>query len=250
MASLLGLLGDVSPALRAARAILASEGRILLCTGFPIESGSETDGPASAIVLAHALRGLSRDCVVVSWAGALKSWALALEGIPSLPIARGEPALRLEGPAVTIEVCGRTADDGYYNMRGVDVRAQAPWFEDALGAHALVSVGDGGNEFGMGSAPTGWFAGRSVKKPVSTCDVLVVGQVSNWAVLAIVACLARLTGRPLLPSPEEYEALLERLAAGGVMDGVRKTVQATEDGFEPRRGATIVASLERWLDQG
>ncbi len=248
MASLVNMLGSASPALRAARAILGTEQRLLLCTGFPVDDGSETDGPAGTIVLARALAELKRDFVVVSWAEALSSWALALGDLPSLPIRRGAAQPRLSGVAITIEVCGRAADGAYYNMHGVDVGSKAPWFEDVVGSHALVSVGDGGNEFGMGSAPERWFAARTVKQPISTCDVLVVGQVSNWAALAIVACLAQLTGRGLLPEPSEYQELLEQLARGGAMDGVSKIVQATEDGFEAHRGSMTLASLQRWLD--
>ena len=96
--------------------------------------------------------------------------------------------------------------------------------------------------------PSRWFDGRAVQRPVSTCEVLVVGQVSNWAVLAIVACLARITGKPLLPEPEEYQELLLRLAQGGVVDGVRKVAEPTEDGFEFGRGPVILADLRRWLD--
>lgn len=248
MSSLSGMLGPTSPALRAARAILTSEQRLLLCTGFPVNEGSETDGPAGTIVLARALAELKREFVVVSWAEALSSWAFALGDLPSMAIRRGAAAPPLPGVAVTIEVCGRTADGAYYNMRGVDVGSKAPWFEDVVGSHALVSVGDGGNEFGMGSAPERWFATRTVKRPISTCDVLVVGQVSNWGALAIVACLALLTGRRLLPEPNEYQELLAQLARGGAMDGVSKIVQATEDGFDLGRGSTIITGLQRWLD--
>jgi len=248
MASMLDMLGPTSPALRAARALLAAEQRLLLCTGFPVDDGAETDGPVGAILLGRALAVLGRDFVIVSWPEALESWANALGALPSLAIPRAESSAPLEGDAITIEVCGRAADGAYYDMRGVDVRSQAPWFEDAIGLHALVSVGDGGNEFGMGSAPPAWFESRDVQKPVSTCDVLVVGQVSNWAVLAIIACLGQLTGRRLLPEPAEYQELLDQLAQGGVRDGVRKLVQATEDGFELGRGSAIVANLRLWLD--
>lgn len=247
MASLSGMLGPSSPAMRAARSVLGCEQQLLLCTGFPVENGSETDGPAGAIVLGRALRALARGFTIVAWAEALQSWAPALGDLPSLAIPQGARPAALTGAAITIEACGRTADGAYYNMLGVDVGAKAPWFEDAIGLHALVSVGDGGNEFGMGSAPPAWFESRDVKAPASTCDVLVVGQVSNWGVLAIVACLSQLTGRRLLPQPEEYQELLEQLAQGGVLDGVRKLVQPTEDGFEPGRGAKVIASLQHWL---
>jgi hypothetical protein len=247
MASLLQLLGPESPALRAARAILRTQERLLLCTGFPVNEGSETDGPAGAIVLGRALRELGRQFAIVSWAEALASWSTALGDLPSLAVARGVPLSPLDGVPVTIEVCGRVSGNAYLNMRGVDVRSKAPWFEDAIGSHALVSIGDGGNEFGMGSAPSTWFASRSVRPPLSTADVLVVGQVSNWAVLAIVAGIVQLTGKDLLPPPEQYQELLDQLAGNGVLDGIKRSAQPTEDGFDFGRGPSVITSLQRWL---
>jgi hypothetical protein len=183
---------------------------------------------------------------VVSWQEALDSWATALGDLPTVSVARGGPSPSLTGTPVTIEVCGRVAGGAYLNMSGADVSTKAAWFEDVVGPHALVSVGDGGNEFGMGSAPSRWFATRRVKPPVSTCDVLVVGQVSNWAVLAIVACLSRLTGRNLLPDPEEHQGVLERLAGGGVCDGVTRRAEPTEDGQDPGRALPLLEALTQW----
>jgi len=247
MRSLLALLGPESPACRAARVLLAAHEPLLLCTGFPVQDTSETDGPAGTVALARALRELGRDVTVVSWAEALAAWAPALGALPTRALRRGRAPERLSGALVTVEACGRTATGAYLNVRGEDVRERAPWFEDAVGTHALVSFGDGGNEFGMGSAPSGWFEARRVEKPASTCDVLVVGQVSNWAVLAVVAALGRVTDRDLLPLPDDYQALLEALAANGVVDGVRRVAEPTEDGFELGRARAILVALRRWL---
>ncbi len=250
MASLLRLLGDGSPAIGAADALLASRERLLVCTGFPVDGHAETDGPAGAIVLARALRSVGstdKPPVLVSWPEAIASWAPLLGDLPRDQIRRGQPSARIAGAAVTVEVCGRLADGSYRNMRGIDIRADAPWFEDAIGEHALIAIGDGGNEFGMGSAPKKWFEARTVRPPVSTCDVLVVGQVSNWATLAVVAALARKTGMDLLPTPAAYQDLLEGLVRCGALDGVRRVAEPTEDGFELGRGMAVVDELRRWV---
>ena len=35
-------------------------------------------------------------------------------------------------------------------MKGDDITNMSPWFELSFGFHSMLSVGDGGNEFGMG----------------------------------------------------------------------------------------------------
>lgn len=238
---------EPSPAARAARALLGERRRLLLCTGFPVGGLPESDGPPGTIALARALRMIGRDVVVVSWLEALEAMAQGLGDLPREEIPRGVLPPCLEGAVVTIEVCGRIQDGSYRNMNGVDVRSEAPWFEDAVGTHALISIGDGGNEFGMGSTPQSWFRGRTVERPVSTCDVLVVGQVSNWAALAVVAALSREMGRDLLPSSDEYHGLLVQLADRGIVDGVRRMAVPTEDGTSFGRGADIVRDVRGWF---
>lgn len=250
MLSLLGLLGPGSPAERAARALLATRERLLICTGFSVAGLTESDGPPGAIVLARALAQLGRDVTLVTFAEAHAAFGPALDHAPELAvstIARGAPSASLAGVPVTVEVCGRIAGGAYVNMAGHDIQAEAPWFESAVGTHALISIGDGGNEFGFGSAPPAWFAARGVRPPISTCDHLVVGQVSNWAALAVVASLARTSGRALLPSAEAYQALLEALAAGGVIDGVSRTPTPTEDGSPLYAGMSVVRALAAWV---
>jgi len=246
MQSLLRMLVPL-PSLRAAQALLAERQRILCCTGFPVDGHPETDGPAGAVVIAHAMSGLGREVAVVSWADTLDAMGSSLGQLACVAIPCGKRPSKLKGAAVTIEVCGRTADGSYLNMRGIDVRNEAPWFEDAVGTHALVSIGDGGNEYGMGSAPAAWFEGRSVERPISTCDVLVLGQVSNWGALAVVAALSAETGRDLLPDPESYERLLHSLVDGGAVDGVAHSPQPTEDGFPVGSGAAVLRNLRDWV---
>lgn len=250
MMSLLGLLGPGSPAARAARALLAARERLLICTGFSVAGLTESDGPPGAIVLARALAALGRDVALVTFKEAHAALAPALDdehAVEALTIARGAPSVPLSGVPVTIEVCGRVASGAYVNMAGHDIQREAPWFETAVGTHALVSIGDGGNEFGFGSAPPAWFASRGVHPPVSTCDHLVVGQVSNWAAMAVVAVLARTTGRALLPTADAYQAMLETLAASGVIDGVSRAATPTEDGAPLHAGMDVVRALAAWV---
>ncbi len=246
MRSLLALLPS-SPALRAAALLLAEQRRILLCTGFPVDGHPETDGPAGAIALATALRSLQRPVVVVSWADALTAMEPDLGGLPCEEIQRGKSSKKIEGAPFTIEVCGRDAGNAYFNMKGSDITNACPWFEDAVGTHALVSICDGGNEYGMGSAPPQWYENRSMQRPTATCDALVVGQVSNWAALAVVAALSVQTRSNLLPSPTDYQQLLADLASRGMVDGVTRAQQPTEDGFDSAKSGTVLRSLHTWV---
>ena len=235
------------PAMRAARAILSQRHRLLLCTGFPVCGCPETDGPAGTIALAHALQNLKREIIVLSWDDALEAMEPSLGEIPCQTIPRGIHPQQIDGVAITIEVCGRTIDGAYLNMLGNDVINDAPWFEDVIGSHALVSIGDCGNEYGMGSAPIEWFENRPIKRPVSTCDILVVGQVSNWAALAVVAALSVESKKNLLPAPDDYQKVLDIITARGVVDGVTRRSQATEDGFDVGEGVTVLRKLHQWV---
>lgn len=236
-----------SPAMRAASAILKEKQRLLLCTGFPVNGHPENDGPPGTIVLALALRKLHLDFAIVSWAETLIGISEAAGRFETIALAPNAAPIALDGAVVTIEVCGRTGDGAYYNARGSDISKEVPWFEQAVGTHALVSIGDGGNEFGMGSAPAQWFDAFAVKRPVSSCDVLVAAQISNWGALAVVAALSVESGENLLPSPAYYETLLARLASLGFVDGFTGLPAPTEDGFSTEVSLSVLEALHGWV---
>lgn len=228
----------------AARALLDARGPVALATGFPVGGRPETDGPVGVLALAWALHALGRSVRLVSWEEALDAFAPEAPFAQRVSVPRGRPAeFEATTAVVTVELCGRQEDGTYRNMRGEDVSAEAPWLEPALGARALVSVGDGGNEFGMGSAPREWFRGRAFGRPVSACEHLVLGQSSNWGSLALVASLGAASGRVLLPEPERYRGWLESLARRGLVDGVTRRAEPTEDGLPLERGLAVLARL-------
>jgi hypothetical protein len=245
MRSLLALLGG-DPAREAAQALLRSARRVLLCTGFPVDAHPETDGPPGAVALALALRAIGRPVTFASWDEILCACAPWLPDVDLLAVPRGPshgeaPA----GDVVAMEACGRTRDGSYRRMTGEDVRAAAPHFESWVGERVLVSIGDGGNEMGMGSAPPEWFSGRDVVAPISTCEVLVPASVSNWGCLAVVAELSLATGRRLLPRTDRHLALIEDLVAHGFVDGFTATRAPLVDGRPLSATAAILDALER-----
>lgn len=250
MVSLLRLLGG-SPITRAAQAIDAAKQPLNICTGFPVNHKPETDGPAGAVVLAHALVACGKQVRIASFGQVLDLvWPLLPAGVEAAFVPAGQKAMPFQdGATITIEACGETPTGPYLNMNGLDIRAVAPWFETACGTHCLVSLGDGGNEFGMGSAPDTWYsaAGRGVVRPIATCDVLVPAEVSNWGALGIVAQLSLMHGTTFLPTPTTYVQLLEDLVHRGAIDGVTEASTPTEDGKTQQETMQVVEGLQSWL---
>ncbi|HVX15741.1 MAG TPA: glutamate cyclase domain-containing protein [Pirellulales bacterium] len=138
--------------------------------------------------------------------------------------------------------------DCCHNMRGVKIDAYtAPahrWFEAARAGDRrihTISVGDGGNEIGMGAIP--WealraalpaeWSGRIICRVAS--DDLIVAGVSNWGGYALACAVASLRGRrDLIAHWDEarQRELIETLVSeGGAVDGVTRRREATVDGL-------------------
>lgn len=234
---------------RAAAAVLALPDNepVNICTGFPVRGRPETDGPAGVLVLARALAKLGKYVRIVSYSEVV-SFFEDLDGaqLETCCIPCGATADRLDGHAISVEVCGQIGDGTYRNMLGQDISSDAPWFETAIGLSALISIGDGGNEFGMGSIQQTWFDRREVRKPISSCTHLIPAQVSNWGALALTAAIGRLQGFDLLPKPTTYDQLLTDLAKSNFVDGVHGKPIATEDGWPEGTGGRLVDGLIAW----
>lgn len=128
-------------------------------------------------------------------------------------------------------------------MHGRDIKDEAPKFEDVFGVSALVSFGDGGNEFGMGSAP-GWFFERyNVTAPVSTAECLAPATTSNYGAYAVVKELEILSGRRLLPEPAEHANLIRRLVESGCVDGVTGKPEFSVDGCALEETTRLLEAL-------
>jgi len=221
MSGLLGALGG-NPTREAAVALFAENREIVVSTGFPVDGNPETDGPPGAIVLVDALRRLRKAVKLASWntmidiLRALRPDYAYFEVL----IGKNREVHNLGNIAhVTVEVCGETEDGTYRNMRDVDISAVTPHFEDVFGYNAIVSIGDGGNEFGMGSAPIEFFTETNVRRPKSTAQVLVPATTSNHGAYAIVRELELISGSRLLPVPDDHIALIGQLVQLGCVDG-------------------------------
>ena len=246
MQDLLAALGNT--AADAARILLDENDPIVICTGFPVNGAPETDGPPGAFALADALRSLGKTVSVASWGQALQIFAKVRGDLSFLevPVGRdgaGGPAAR--GAVVTVEVCGQCNDGSYRNMRGVDIGASAPRFESVFGMRSIVSVGDGGNEFGMGSAPDAFFRKWRIMRPVSTTECLVPAAASNYGAYAIIKELQRVSRRTLLPEPAEHLALIRALVAAGCVDGYTGQATLTVDGEDIAETGRLLQELDK-----
>lgn len=234
---------------------LASSRRALLLTGFPIDCGDhvvgETDGPCGAAEIARALTLLG--CQVC-----------AVTDAPSLPLLRAAlaqtaPETRLEEAPMegtqafaqtlldrfqpdlflTIERPGKAANGHFHNMRGVVIDAMTADTDCLLSLATergcvTVAIGDGGNELGMGALlpeiAAGVPHGTEIGAVLPAQYTLAAG-VSNWWGPGLAALLSHETGRTLLLTLEEDQALLEAVVDAGAVDGCTKERALSVDGY-------------------
>lgn len=219
----------------AAAALLENHLPIVLATGFPIGGRPETDGPPGAFALADALVHLGHEVAIACWHEANLSLSAIrpdLEYIDVPVTAAAHPAPLGSVALIAIEACGRTLDGTYRNMRHQDISAAAPRFEDCFGEVALVAIGDGGNEFGLGGFSDEFYANHNLIAPVSTAEHVLPGVTSNYAAYALVCALERASGQSLLPDPDDHCRLIERLVAAGFVDGMSGQNIPLVDGME------------------
>ena len=138
-------------------------------------------------------------------------------------------------------------DGGFYTMRGRDMsHVVAKGFQDLAPKASVVAIGDGGNEFGMGSVRDRVVPaiphGEKVACVVPS-DVCIVGSVSNWAADALCVALNAVEPRAAVLTVAEETAVADRLFALGVRDGCSMEVARTVDGFPLERSLGILEEL-------
>ncbi|WOJ96168.1 DUF4392 domain-containing protein [Congregibacter brevis] len=242
--------------LRAGR-LLADADSVLIGTGFPVLETFETDGPLGAIALYKALEQLGKKCHLACadpLAGALDQdfEVLKLQAF-DLDSARREAESMLAtlkpDVVVSIERPGLAEDNRYYNMRGEDISIRCAIFDYylTLSPGSSVAIGDGGNEIGMGKLQAEVSA-LDIHGAATSCDELLIADVSNWGAYALVAILEALTHTRLLASVEHHETL-RYLSERGSIDGVTRENTLTEDGLPASAGADLLGQLQQRLDE-
>jgi hypothetical protein len=243
--------------LRAARLIQASAGRVYILTGFPVGDTFETDGPAGAISLYRLCERLGSDPIILSDPAVTAALAAefrchTLTDTSAAGARQSATALFKQGPpalVISIERPGAAQDGRCYNMAGDTISAHSAYSEAylELANCPTIAIGDGGNEIGMGNL-MGALSHFDIHPAVSTCDELVVADVSNWAAYALCLMTDWLNGARYCLE-DNVQADLEHLVSQGAVDGVTGQATATEDGFAEQSAQRLIHNIHTILAQ-
>ena len=245
---------DAESHLYSAAANLLDAERVILVTGFCIRAAmiGETDGPSGTLAVAHALRQLGKEVVLVSDKfsdGLLEAGAKVL-GAP-YPITVLSPVQEESDRAidallasfaptqvVAIERPGSAIDGHRYSMRGEILDELVPSADRLLTppgerSYATIAVGDGGNELGMGHLRDSLMDRINLGELIfcdTEADHVIPAGISNWGAYALAASLAVLSGKAILIKPEDELAVLEAQVAVGAVDGCTRKNEVSVDG--------------------
>ncbi|MBB6520892.1 glutamate cyclase domain-containing protein [Pseudoteredinibacter isoporae] len=244
--------------MRAAKAMQAAvrDGAVVFIgTGFPVIDTFETDGPPGAISLYRAIEacgGTPYICCGAPLSGAI------VEDYRVIELAVGEDCEQQQhqeaeailkqyspGLVISIERPGKAADGGYYNMRGESISPRSACFDEImqLCQCTTLAIGDGGNEIGMGKVHTA-LSELNIVPAATSCDELIVADVSNWGGHALVALLGYLRNQDLLASFDNI-GVLRYLSERGSVDGVTRENTLTEDSLDAAEGSKLLYALRQ-----
>jgi len=233
---------------------LKSASRVLLLTGFPVRLGDgnfigETDGPSGTANLAAAFTESDAEVLVVTDRASYHLLEEALlyrapkARLMLLPEEHTEQFIQnciadfAPTHFVSLERPGKACDGHYHNMRGEsidDMITDSDLFlsEAKRFGAVTISIGDGGNEMGMGSfrdevsehVPCG-----DIICAMEGADFTLASGVSNWWGWGLAALLSLHVSKNLLPTTSEETELLHRVVLAGGVDGCTKENVDTVD---------------------
>ncbi|MCR5175485.1 MAG: DUF4392 domain-containing protein [Anaerovibrio sp.] len=253
-------------------AALNGVSRVVLLTGFPVklEEGAfigETDGPIGTANIAASFERLGIDVLPLTDEEGLKPFAAALRaiGCKSEPIC--VPAKDTEAfirrtlddfaptHLITLERPGKARDGHYHNMGGAvidDMLADTTCIIDEARKRGVVtiSVGDGGNEIGMGSLRKTIEAKvpHGVEICASECaEISVVSGVSNWWGWGISALLSLKHGIDLMTDESMEMKVIKAVVKAGSVDGCTKANDITVDNLSMKVHMDILNKVRHIL---
>ena len=239
--------------LRAAKILRDCHNIVLIGTGFPVVETFETDGPVGAIALYETLEKLGATPILVCGrpiAQALEQRFRVYEihvGANDRRKYEVQHALTAFRPdaVISIERPGQAADGGYYNMRGESITAQTACFDNFMNLSQCqtIAIGDGGNEIGMGKVAAA-LEDLNIVPSTTTCDELIVADVSNWGAYGIISFLSIWNERDFLGEIKPLD-LLRYISELGSVDGVTRINQLTEDGLDVSEGESVLLELRQ-----
>ena len=233
---------------RAAKLIQRNNRLVFIGTGFPVNNSFETDGPLGAIALYECIKNLGGEALIVCDD---PLFSAINKKFNTIKIEHGKDSsqalIKKFNPSlmISIERPGKNQDGKYYNMRGIDISEKCAdfdvFFENA--ACPKISIGDGGNEVGMGNIELN-LSFLKIKPSTTECDELLVADVSNWAAHGLIAMLSSLTKQDYL-SLWNNKKILSLLNDLGAVDGVSGEQTETEDGFSSEDSKIIIEKLRK-----
>lgn len=238
---------------------------ILIVTGFVVKDAliGETDGPIGAISLASALEQLGKETVIVTdkYSKNIMNNCCRIIGIKvpveiypyKTPTEFSAALLQEYKPSdvIAIERPGRARDGRCYTMSGEDISSLVPntdilfQMSREIGI-STISVGDGGNEVGMGKAS--FFIENYVKNGQRICanfssDYLIVAGISNWGGHALAAALSLLSNTMLLYDNIAEKELMKGIVEAGAVDGCTKRNELTVDGLSLKENIDVLNQI-------
>lgn len=237
--------------LRAAKTLQGITGTVLIGTGFPVGDTFETDGPVGALILYRALEVLGAYPVLVcgtpmanAFQHDYRTYVISV-GKSDNGLAEAKRALAHFTPEaiISIERPGLAENGCYYNMRGEDISARAACFDYFMDEATCptLAIGDGGNEIGMGNVKD-FLVSLDIIPAVTTCDELIIADVSNWGIYGILAFLSLWSEQDLL-SETCPEIILKYISNLGSVDGVTRRNELTEDSLPASEGIALIARI-------
>ncbi len=229
----------------------------------------ETDGPSGIAHIAFAMEQSGAEVRALTDRFCFDQLAAAMKarGCKAVPeMIPEEEAVRHSffeklfgdfGPThlITLERPGKGADGHFHNMRGIviddivtdsqEIMAVARRF----GAE-IISVGDGGNELGMGNLRT--LIEQNVPHGEVICDtgisdIPLVAGVSNWWGWGIAAVLSDLAGRDLIPSDRMETDVLAAVIGSGGLDGCTAQKELTVDRIPLSQHLEMLGAVRDWM---
>ncbi len=238
---------------RAANILHDCKGTVLIGTGFPVDSTFETDGPVGAIALYDTLKHLGANPIIVCGdplQGVIgddyQTYQISVgdlskgkqEALDALEKLKPEVVLSIERP-------GLSAGGFYANMRGEDISSRCACFDYFLieADCPTIAIGDGGNEIGMGKVLE-TLSSLPITPAVTSCDELLVADVSNWGAHGLIALLGYWSGEDLLAKINTLD-ILKYISERGSVDGVTRENTLTEDSLGSEAGQELIDELRR-----
>lgn len=246
----------------------------VVLTGFPVRLGrgnfaGETDGPLGAANIAFALEAAGVPVWVMTDEEAYwivlaamtergcKSRPMLLPAYETGDFIREQLDALNPSHVITIERPGKARDGHYHNMRGHIIDAMLADTSDIIAeakkrGMTTISIGDGGNEIGMGGLEE--IIKAHVPSGETICakekaEIVLISGVSNWWGWGMAAVLSYIHGKNFLPGEAMELGMLQKMLAAGSVDGCTKHSEETVDNLPMEVHFGILAKVRAALQE-